>query len=161
MSPNSHSHSTPIEDIIQKGSGALNAMTQTSESKIRFVDLQDQGDARGFSLTASPEALEYIGRTADVHLASTNPGAIRGNHYHLKTRMAMVILPGPKWSFHWDEGEGTRPQQRIFDGNRAILILVPTGASHAVRNDGMAPLLMLAISSDPYDAADRVARKVV
>jgi len=156
-----------IEDIILKGAAtgkaasASIAMTQTSESKIRFVDLQDEGDVRGFSFSTPPEALAYVGRTADVHLASINPGAIRGNHYHVKTRMAIVILPGSNWSFHWDEGEGTHPQRRMFDGTRALLILVATGASHAVRNDGSAPLPMLAISSDPYDPADRVARKVV
>jgi mannose-6-phosphate isomerase-like protein (cupin superfamily) len=136
-------------------------MTQTAEPKTRFVELYNQGDARGFSFTAPPEALEYVGRTADLHLASINPGAIRGNHYHLKTRMAIVILPGSKWSFHWDEGEGTQPKQRIFDGSRAILILVATGVSHALRNDGASPVWMLAISSEPYDASDRVARKVV
>jgi len=136
-------------------------MTETKRPKIRFVDLRNEGDARGFSVTTPPEALEYVGRTADVHLASINPGAIRGNHYHVKTRMAIMILPGPNWSFHWDEGEDTQSQQRIFDGTRTILMLVATGASHAVRNDGRAPLWMLAILSEPYDPVDRVARKVV
>jgi mannose-6-phosphate isomerase-like protein (cupin superfamily) len=136
-------------------------MTQTSAFKTRFVDLQNEGDARGYSFTAPAEALDYVGRTADVHLASTNPGAIRGNHFHQRTRMAIMVLPGPQWSFHWDEGEGTQPQQRIFDGSRAILILVAVGASHAVRNDGASPLLTVGISSEPYDPADRVARKVI
>lgn len=136
-------------------------MNQIARPNIRFVELQNDGDIRGFSFTAPREALGYVGRIADFHLASINPGAIRGNHYHLKTRMAIVILPGSKWSFHWDEGESTQPQQRIFDGSRTILILVAPGASHALRNDGPTTLWMLAISSEPYDPADRVARTVV
>jgi dTDP-4-dehydrorhamnose 3,5-epimerase-like enzyme len=136
-------------------------MTDIRGPKIRFIELQDEGDARGVSFTAPAEALDYVGRTADVHLASTSPGAIRGNHCHMRTRMAIMVLPGPQWSFHWDEGEGTQPKGRMFDGSRSILILVATGASHAVRNDGASPLLTVAISSEPYDPADRVARKVI
>jgi dTDP-4-dehydrorhamnose 3,5-epimerase-like enzyme len=129
--------------------------------KVRFAELKNHGDARGFSFTAPPEALEYVGRAADVHLASTAPRAVRGNHYHRKGRMAIVVLPGSRWSFHWDEGEGTKSQHRVFNGSGAILILVAPGASHAIRNDGDSMLWMTAISSEAYDAADRVARNVL
>jgi oxalate decarboxylase/phosphoglucose isomerase-like protein (cupin superfamily) len=129
--------------------------------KIQISELNNSGDARGFSFTAPLEALEYVGRTADVHLASTKPGAVRGNHYHLRRRAAIIVLPGPKWSFHWDEGDGTAPQHREFDGSRAVLVLVAPEASHAVRNDGAELLWWLSISSERYDAAESVARKVV
>jgi mannose-6-phosphate isomerase-like protein (cupin superfamily) len=71
------------------------------------------------------------------------------------------VLPGAKWSFHWDEGNETAPQHREFDGSRAVLVLVTAGASHAVRNDGEEVLWLVAISSEQYDPAERVARKVV
>jgi oxalate decarboxylase/phosphoglucose isomerase-like protein (cupin superfamily) len=133
----------------------------TTPPKIQFLKLRNKGDARGSSFTAPAEALEYVGRAADVHFASIEPGAVRGNHYHVTGRMAIVVLPGSKWSFHWDEGEGTQPQHRAFDGSGAILVLVAPEASHAVRNNGEPPLWMVAISSEVYDAADRVARRVV
>jgi len=98
---------------------------------------------------------------ADVHLASTKPGAVRGNHYHLRRREAIVVLPGAKWSFHWDEGDETAAQHREFDGSRAVLVLVAPGASHAVCNEGEELLWLVAISSEPYDPAESVARKVV
>ncbi len=130
-------------------------------AKVQVTELNDSGDARGFSFTAPLQALEYVGRIADVHLASTKPGAVRGNHYHLKRREAIVVLPGARWSFHWDEGAEMPAQQRVFDGTRAVLLLVAPGASHAVRNDGEEVLWLVAISSEQYDPAESVARKVV
>ncbi len=128
---------------------------------IQITELNNRGDARGSSFTAPAEALAFVGRMADVHLASTQPGAVRGNHYHLRRREAIVVLPGSQWSLHWDEDEGSPPQHREFDGTAAVLVLVAPGASHAVRNDGADTLWLMAISSEPYDPAESVTRRVV
>ena len=130
-------------------------------AKIKIQELANSGDARGLSFTAPAAAIEFVERMADVHLASTKPGSIRGNHYHLRRREAIVILPGAKWSFHWDEGDGAPTQHRAFDGTVAVQILVSPGASHAVRNDGDRELWLVAISSETYDPGESVARKVV
>jgi oxalate decarboxylase/phosphoglucose isomerase-like protein (cupin superfamily) len=129
--------------------------------KIRIIELDSAGDARGYSFTAPPEALDFVGRVADMHLAATAPGAIRGNHYHLRRREAIVVLPGSPWSLHWDEGEHAPAQHREFNGSGAVLVLVSPGASHAVRNDGESPLWLVACSSEPYDPTETVARKVI
>ncbi len=130
-------------------------------SKIEISELHNNGDARGLSFTAPTEALEFVGRMADVHLASTKPGAVRGNHYHLRRREAIVVLPGTPWSLHWDEGEGSAAQHRVFDGTCAVLVLVSPGASHAVRNDGAGLMWLVAISSETYDPGESITRKVV
>jgi len=129
--------------------------------KIQISELGNGGDVRGFSFTVPAEALAFLGRVADIHLASTAPGAVRGNHYHLRRREAIVMLPGAAWSLHWDEGEGAPPQHRTFDGGTTILVLVSPEASHAVRNDGETPLWLVACSSEPYDPSETVARKVL
>jgi oxalate decarboxylase/phosphoglucose isomerase-like protein (cupin superfamily) len=130
-------------------------------AKIQITELSNSGDARGFSFTAPAEALAFVGRMSDVHLASTLPRAVRGNHYHLRRREAIVVLPGAKWSFHWDDGEGAAAHHREFAGTSAVLVLVSPGASHAVRNDGDSPLWLVAISSETYDPAESVTRRVV
>jgi len=130
-------------------------------AKIQITELSNSGDARGFSFTAPADALAFVGRMADVHLASTKPGAVRGNHYHLRRREAIVVLPGTKWSFHWDDGQGSTMQHRGFDGSRAVMVLVSPGASHAVRNDGDSALWLVAISSETYDPGESVSRRVV
>jgi dTDP-4-dehydrorhamnose 3,5-epimerase-like enzyme len=129
--------------------------------KIQISELSNSGDGRGFSFTAPAEALAFVGRMADVHMAETKPNAVRGNHYHLRRREAIMVLPGSRWSFHWDEGPGTPVQHRAFDGSCAVVVLVAPGTSHAVRNDGAEALWLVAISSETYDPAESVARKVI
>lgn len=131
------------------------------EQKVRIMELTNTGDTRGFSFTAPTEALAFVGRMSDVHLAATKPGAVRGNHYHLRRREAIVVLPGSTWSFHWDDGEGSPAQHRTFDGSRAIMVLISPGASHAVRNEGDNEMFLVAVSSESYDPAESVARKVI
>jgi oxalate decarboxylase/phosphoglucose isomerase-like protein (cupin superfamily) len=141
-------------------------------TKIQITELNNSGDVRGFSFTVPAEALAFVGRMADVHLASTKPGSVRRNHYHLRRREAILVFPEAKWSFHWDEAGGSPSvqglvaqhrvaQHREFDGSHAALVLVSPGASHAVRNDGDDTLRLVAISSEIYDPAESVARKVV
>ncbi|MGC1370768.1 MAG: hypothetical protein WA824_01405, partial [Candidatus Sulfotelmatobacter sp.] len=73
----------------------------------------------------------------------------------------IIVLPGSEWSLHWDAGEGTATQHRIFNGRTAVLARISRGCSHAVRNDGAAPLWLVACSSDAYNPATVVARKVI
>jgi oxalate decarboxylase/phosphoglucose isomerase-like protein (cupin superfamily) len=128
---------------------------------IQISELPGDRDGRGISLSMPREAFEFVGEVKDVHVSFCVPGAIRGNHYHIRKHRAILVLPGAEWSLHWDEGEGTVIQRRSFDGRHAVLVLIPPGASHAVRNDGKATLWLVACSSSPYDASEVVARKVV
>jgi len=137
------------------------AIIETDEMTIQISELDNHGDARGSSFALPSPALDFLGRVCDLHLASTGPGAVRGNHYHLHKREAIVVLPSAAWSLHWDEGEGTTVQHRTFDGDRAVMVLVSPGCSHAVRNDGARLLWLVACSSEAYDPATVVARKVV
>jgi dTDP-4-dehydrorhamnose 3,5-epimerase-like enzyme len=129
--------------------------------KIEISELNNGGDARGFSFTLPPAALEALGRVADMHLASTGPRAVRGNHYHVSKREIILVLPGAAWSLHWDEGEGLPAQHRNFGGGSAVLVQVSPGCSHAVRNEDSSVLWLLTSSSETYDPSRVVARKVV
>jgi len=128
---------------------------------IQITELTNRGDKRGFSFSPPPETFHFLGRVADMHLASTAPGSIRGNHFHLHKQEILIILPGAAWSLHWDEGQGTPIQRRVFDGSTAVLVQISPGCSHAVRNDGTATMWLFACSSEPYDPASVVVRKVV
>ena len=127
--------------------------------KIRIEELTNHGDGRGPIYSIPEQALEHLGRVANVHFALSEPGAVRGNHYHLRRREALIVFPGQKWSLHWDDGEGA-PQRRSFDGSRAVLVLLEAGVAHAVQNNGEQPLWLMACSSEPYDPAETVQRKL-
>jgi dTDP-4-dehydrorhamnose 3,5-epimerase-like enzyme len=129
--------------------------------RLQIIELPNFGDTRGMSFTVPAEALAFVGRMADIHLASTKPGATRGNHYHLRRREAIIVMTGSKWSLHWDEGNNSPAEHREFGGKMAVLVLVSPGQSHAVRNDGGRELWLVAISSETYDPAESVSRKVI
>lgn len=129
--------------------------------KIQIIELLNSGDARGPSFSTPAEALAFVGDLGDVHVVSARPGAIRGNHLHLRRREALLVLPGANWSLHWNERESLRPEHRDFDGSSAMLVLVPPGAAHAVRNDGDRDLWRMVISSGAYDPAETVRRQLV
>ena len=92
--------------------------------KIQISTLDNTGDARGLAFTAPSHALDFVGRIADIHFASVSPGTVRGNHYHLHKRQALILFPGAAWSLHWDEGEGTPIQRNSYDGTRAVMVLI-------------------------------------
>jgi len=117
--------------------------------KVQISTLDNTGDVRGFSFSTPQQALDFVGGIADLRFASSGPGTVRGNHYHLHKRQALVSFPGPSWSLHWDEGEGTSVQRRSFDGTSSVMALVPPGCSIAMRNHGEQPLWLVTCSSKP------------
>jgi dTDP-4-dehydrorhamnose 3,5-epimerase-like enzyme len=121
--------------------------------------LSDRGDDRGSSYTPDDHWPAFLGKVADLHIATVLPGKIRGNHLHLRKREILLVIHADKWSFHWDEGPGTPSRQCVFEGNGAESIEVPAGCSHAVRNDGSVPLTVLGFSDEVYNPADPDAEK--
>jgi dTDP-4-dehydrorhamnose 3,5-epimerase-like enzyme len=134
-----------------------------TDQTLTITDLKDSGDTRGSSFSVPAELFARTFPVADMHVATIEPGAIRGNHYHAVRREVMVIMAADRWSLHWDEGVGTLVQHREFAGPGAVLVTVPTGMSHAIRNDGTVPIQMMGLTDGPYDAArpDAYPRTVV
>lgn len=130
-------------------------------SKIQILELPNRGDVRGLSFAAPAEALAFVGKLGDVHFVSSNPGAVRGNHYHLRRREATIILPGCPWSLHWAEGPEEAAQHRAFDGSAAVLLLIQPETPHAMRNEGTGELWLFAVQSEANDPSDWVMRKLV
>lgn len=127
------------------------------------VDLKDSGDVRGSSFSVPAELFAGPFPVADMHVATIEPGAVRGNHYHALRREVLVITAVDRWSLHWDEGAGTPARQREFSGPGAVLVTVPDGVSHAIRNDGAVPMQIIGLADGPYDPArpDAHPRSVV
>lgn len=123
-----------------------------TDQAFTVVDLRDSGDTRGSSFSVPAELFAGAFPVADMHVATIAPGAIRGNHFHAVRREMLVIIATDRWSLHWDEGADTPVRQRKFTGPGAVLIRVPTGMSHAIRNDGAVPMQMMGLTDGPYDA---------
>jgi len=120
--------------------------------EVRFRRLVDSGDARGLSFQTGTEWIEFLGRLEDAHIATILPGAIRGNHYHLRRREAIAVLFNDVWELAWDQGEGTETRVERFAGGGAVLLEVEPQASHAIANTGREPLWIVGMSNGAWDA---------
>jgi dTDP-4-dehydrorhamnose 3,5-epimerase-like enzyme len=94
----------------------------------------------------------------NVHLVITEPGGVRGNHYHTHGT-EVVTVQGPAlvrirdargvWDTFVSEGMVTR-------------FIIPPGVAHAIQNLGMQPTLLVAFRDRAHDpTAPDVAREVL
>jgi dTDP-4-dehydrorhamnose 3,5-epimerase-like enzyme len=107
--------------------------------------------------------LEPIGPGAlpeqrNVHLVLTQPGHIRGNHYHRRGKEICVVL-GPALVRYRDGGE-TRDLH--IAGGQAYRLSIPPGVPHAIQNTGPGPMTIIAFNSVVHDPSEPdVVREVL
>ena len=121
---------------------------------IHVFRLADAGDARGNSFGIRIDHLSFLRGVKDIHVMTLLPGHIRGDHYHVRRREAIVVVYRNEWSLFWDMGENTEVQCQSFSDSGAVLIGVEPGASHAIRNDGADQLQIIALSDEAFDPSD-------
>lgn len=118
---------------------------------VGITELMDRGDTRGRSYSLPGTAWNHLRAVLDGHVTTVVAGAVRGNHYHAQRREILIVMHGDAWSLHWDTGDGTEVNHRIFPGRGAVLVEVEPLCSHAVRNDGRQELFIAAFSDGAYD----------
>ncbi len=118
------------------------------ESRIAIEPFQYPKDLRGFVM--EPIGPDDLPRQQNVHVALTGPGHIRGNHYHLRGSEIAVVM-GPAL-FRYREGGEVR--ELIVEEGQAYRIRIPAGISHAFKNPGQAPMLIVAFNTEAHDPAD-------
>jgi dTDP-4-dehydrorhamnose 3,5-epimerase-like enzyme len=133
-----------------------------ADSELRITVIKDSGDDRGSSFPAPDACFGGEFTMRDAHLSTLLPGHIRGNHFHVARHEILMVTSADRWSLHWDSGIGTPVEARTFDGTLAVVIQVPPYASHAIRNDGSAPLHIVGLTDGPFDPAapDAYPRRV-
>jgi dTDP-4-dehydrorhamnose 3,5-epimerase-like enzyme len=112
---------------------------------------QHSDDGRGFSFSLPAVCREQLGRIGDMHLASIEPGHVRGDHFHVERREVLVVFPHDAWSLHWDGGEGTPAAHRDFTDVAAIAVIISPHTAHAIRNDGTHAMTMISMTDGEYD----------
>jgi len=111
---------------------------------VHFIDLfgEIREDSRGFSFyplkgrAESPERLPGA-----FHLVSIAPGTLRGNHLHPGHWEWLYPFHGTGY-FTWEPQPGDL-QERLVSGYR-VIIRIPPGMPHALRNPGPEPIYLLA-----------------
>ena len=108
----------------------------------------------GFSTDVRGLVLEPIGPAdlplqRNVHLTLTEPGCVRGNHYHERgTEVAVVI--GPALARYRHEGE---VRDLDIGEGQAYRFTIPPGVSHAFQNTGTAPMVLIGFNTLAHDPA--------
>lgn len=131
--------------------------------ELRITVLPDSGDHRGSSYQTGKAWIDFLGSVDDAHIATILPGAIRGNHFHVRRREVIAVLHSDAWRVAWDRGAGTAVTVREFAGEGAVLLEVDPLASHAIGNTGQAPLWIIGLSNEAFDAEapDSLPRQVL
>jgi dTDP-4-dehydrorhamnose 3,5-epimerase-like enzyme len=128
-------------------------MSSMADIELKVTVLKDSGDDRGSSFPAPEECFAGGFTVRDAHLSTLLPGHVRGNHFHITRNETLLVMSADRWSLHWDSGDGTQVVARMFNGPGSVVIQVPPHASHAIRNDGNAPLHIIGVTDGPYDPA--------
>jgi UDP-2-acetamido-2,6-beta-L-arabino-hexul-4-ose reductase len=97
-----------------------------------------------------PIGAELLPAQKNVHAVLTEPGGIRGNHYHRHSDEIAVVL-GPALVRLREDGKLRDITVPVGEARRFV---IPAGIGHAFQNLGSTPMLLVAFSATPFDRAD-------
>jgi UDP-2-acetamido-2,6-beta-L-arabino-hexul-4-ose reductase len=116
-------------------------------SQVKIEPVEYFSDSRG--LVLEPIAEKEIAAQRNVHIVLTEPGNIRGNHYHESCTETFVVV-GP--ALVRLRGDGALRDVPVPEG-KALRFTVPPRISHAIQNVGSRSMLMACFSTAPHDHA--------
>ena len=120
-------------------------MSTLPKTRTRIDRVRTVRDARG----ALFEPLDAAGLALqkNTHVVLTEPGCIRGNHYHL-VGTEVSVVPGP--AFVRLKEDGVIHDLSIPAGETWRLT-IPPGVVHAYRNPGPDTMLLIAFNTEAHD----------
>jgi len=108
-------------------------------------------DERGEVYPSPADWYCHFAEIRNVHMATLNPGKIRGNHLHKNSKELLIIKHSSSCRLYWME-KGNRRRQS-FEGKGAILVQIDPGCPHAILNTGTEELTILSLQELAYDPA--------
>ncbi|HTZ40415.1 MAG TPA: cupin domain-containing protein [Syntrophales bacterium] len=104
-------------------------------SKIRRVPIGEKAwkDARGWVLDPLPLAGLGGKPPGNLHVASMQPGAVRGNHVHDNASEWVLFCGGPA-ALLAETGDHAGREEILVSGEEPELFEIPAGLPHAIEN---------------------------
>ena len=124
------------------------AQNQSMNSQVIIENVARFADTRGWVI--EPIGEHQLSTQRNTHVALTEPGAIRGNHFHQHSTEVFVIT-GPGL-VRWRENDLVREVQ--VPDEQTMRFTIPPGISHAMKNTGPQPMLLVAFSTATHDRAN-------
>ena len=102
-------------------------------------------DTRGYVF--EPLEGELLANQKNTHVVISRPGAVRGNHYHLRGTETLVVC-GPALVRIRKEKD---VEDFFIPANTTYRLIIPPGVSHAIQNTGGIDNLLVAFNTEPHD----------
>ena len=112
---------------------------------VRIEPVDCSIDARG--LVFEPLGPGDLSRQRNVHVVLTEPGCIRGNHFH-RSGTEVSVAAGPAL-FRYREG--SEIIDFLIPEGTTYRFIIPPGVGHAFQNTGANPLLLIGFNTIAHD----------
>lgn len=112
---------------------------------VEITPLDQFRDERGAAY--EPLGPDALPEQRNVHVVTTHPGHIRGNHVHARDTEVLTVR-GPALVRYRENG--TDHDVEVGDGE-AVAFRFPPGVAHAIKNTGSATNVIVAFKDHPYD----------
>lgn len=113
--------------------------------KIKIEQLELHSDGRGFVF--EPIEKEFIINQENCHVVLSEPGVIRGNHYHLKGTETIAVA-GPAL-LRFREGNEIHDVEIPID--QVIKFTIPPKVAHVIKNTGKRANILVAFNTHEHD----------
>lgn len=114
-------------------------------TSVKIDDLLVHADERG--MVFEPVGSEVLLAQRNVHVVTSRPGAIRGNHYHLQGTETIAVS-GP--ALVRIKQDGDSQDIPVADG-KIIRFTFPPGVPHAIKNTGDGLNILVAFNTVEHD----------
>ncbi len=116
-------------------------------TRVAITKLKAHADARG--VVFEPLEPELLDGWRNVHAVITEPGAVRGNHRHLRgTEMSAVYGEA---LVRYREGDHTC--DALVPAGEVWRFEFPPGVAHAFKNTGERPFVLVSFNTERHDPA--------
>jgi UDP-2-acetamido-2,6-beta-L-arabino-hexul-4-ose reductase len=102
-------------------------------------------DERGFVF--EPLDAKLLVSQNNAHVVVSRPGAVRGNHFHLRGTETLVICGPARVRIRKDK----HTEDFSIPIGTTCRFIIPPGISHAIQNTGETDGLLVAFNTEPHD----------
>jgi dTDP-4-dehydrorhamnose 3,5-epimerase len=88
-----------------------------------------------------------------VHFSISNPGTIRGNHYH-KRRVEWMFVTNGTGKITLEDNVTKEKSELAVSGECPVLIKICPNVMHTIVNDGSRPMHLLILTSEKHGQLD-------
>jgi dTDP-4-dehydrorhamnose 3,5-epimerase-like enzyme len=122
-------------------------MTDSAQSGVEIRQLKVHADGRGAVFEPLEPAL--LAGWGNVHTVISQPGAVRGNHRHLRGTEVTAVL-GPTLVRY---RVGDTIEEHQVPAGEAWRFAFPPGTAHAFKNTGVAASVLVSFNTEVHDPA--------